>query len=104
MWIRIRTADGPSITLPVPLSMLRSRWLWQIIARHTGRREEQGQKLPAAADSGQIITAAGAREESFDPETARLAIVELTRYIRRHGHFTLVEVQSADGDHITITV
>ena len=94
MWIRIRAADGPNITLPVPLSMLRSRWLWQIIARHTGRREEQGRKLPAAE----------AREESFDPETARLAIVELTRYIRRHGHFTLVEVQSADGDHITITV
>ena len=123
MWIKIRTTDGPNLTLPVPLSMLKSRWLWRMIARHAGGEEAHENALAAEGDAGSIaaeggagciitaeggaesiITADEAETELFDPEMARQAIIELSAFIRRHGHFTLVEVQSADGDHITITV
>ena len=114
MWIKIRTADGPHLTLPVPLSMLKSRWLWRMIARHAGGEEAHENALAAKDDAWSIIAAEGdargiipedeADTELFDPEMARQAIIELSAFIRRHGHFTLVEVQSADGDHITITV
>ena len=114
MWIKIRTADGPNLTLPVPLSMLKSRWLWRMISRHIGGEEahenalaaegDAGSIVAAEGDDGSIITADEAETELFDPEMARQAIIELSAFIRRHGHFTLVEVQSADGNHITITV
>ena len=123
MWIKIRIADGPNLTLPVPLSMLKSRWLWRMIARQIGGEEAHENALAAEGDAGSIvaeggagciitaeggaesiITADEAETELFDPEMARQAIIELSAFIRRHGHFTLVEVQSADGDHITITV
>ncbi|MBQ9890535.1 MAG: hypothetical protein IJM39_03915 [Firmicutes bacterium] len=80
MWIRIKQTDGPSFSLPVPLVMLRSRLLWSIVEKHGG--EEAAQYAPMA----------------------RAMMRELSAYVRTHGHFTLVDVESADGETVKITV
>ena len=80
MWIRIKQTDGPSFSLPVPLVMLRSRLLWSIVEKHGG--EEAAQYAPMA----------------------REMIRELAAYVRANGHFTLVDVESADGETVKITV
>ena len=79
MWIRIKQAEGPNLAFPVPLMLLQSRLLWRLIERNTSM------------------------DERYSP-MAREAVAELSRYVRRHGHFILVEVQSADGEHIKIVV
>ena len=80
MWIRIRPKDGPNISIPVPLSLAGSRFLWNMV------RKSDGPGAEAAA--------------VFDPEMTR----ELRKYIRKHGHFVLVDIESADGDIVKITI
>ena len=78
MWIRIRTDEGRRISIPVPLFMLKSPLMWRIAARYSG---EGAQYLPAAK------------------EMCR----ELSRYVKAHGHFVLVDVESSDGTTVKIT-
>ena len=80
MWIRIKQQDGPNFSLPVPLVMLKSPLLWSLVAKHGG--EEAAQYAPMA----------------------RAMMRELSAYVRTHGHFTLVDVESADGETVKITV
>ena len=60
--------------------MLKSPLLWSIVAKHGG--EEAAQYAPIA----------------------RAMMRELSAYVRTHGHFTLVDVESADGEIVKITV
>ena len=80
MWIRIKQPDGPNFSLPVPLAMLRSRLFWSIVEKHGG--EEAAQYAPMAQEM----------------------VRELSAYVRAHGHFTLVDIESADGEIVKITV
>ena len=80
MWIRIRSADGPNLSIPVPLCLARSGILWRIVEKYGGQD---------VADYAPL---------------AREMVCELRRYVRKHGHFCIIEVRSHDGDHIKITV
>ena len=80
MWIRIKQTDGPNISLPLPLGLLKSRLIWRIAEKHGG--EEAAQYAPMA----------------------REMIRELAAYVRANGHFTLVDVQTADGETVKIVV
>ena len=80
MWIKIKTQDGPNLSLPVPLSLVGSKLL-----------------LGLAAKNG-------------DPQTAEYApyaadiVRELREYVRRNGHFMLVDVERQNGDIVKIKV
>ncbi|MBR5730783.1 MAG: hypothetical protein IKX89_02400 [Firmicutes bacterium] len=80
MWIKVNAHDGPHFTLPVPLSLAGSRFVWSLVAKYGS--EEAAAIAPFAAGM----------------------VHELRRYVRENGHFTMVDVQSSDGDIIKITV
>ena len=80
MWIKIWTQEGNHFNLPVPLFLLGSPAVLRLAARFGG--EEVARFAPIAGDIAR----------------------ELRRYIRNNGHFTLVEVESSEGDSIEITV
>ena len=46
----------------------------------------------------------GSIKPKIDPVTARHLIHELNRIKRKHGRFTLVDVESADGDIVKIVL
>jgi len=79
MWIRIKTDEGRRFSILVPLFMLRSPLMWRIAARYSG---EGAQYMPAAKEM----------------------CAELSRYVKKHGHFVLVDVESAEGEKVKITV
>ena len=80
MWIRIRPQEGPKMTIPVPLCLAGSRWIWNMLSKFNG--PQSAEIAPFASDM----------------------VRELRRYVRRNGHFTLVDVQDSEGDSVTITV
>ena len=80
MWIRVNTHDGPRFSIPVPLSLAGSRFVWRMVAKYNGGQTTD--LAPYAADIAR----------------------ELRSYVRRNGHFTLVDVQSSEGDTVKITV
>ena len=80
MWIKVKSQDGPNISLPVPLSVTGARLLVKIAVKHGG--PEAGQYAPLAADM----------------------VRELRRYVRKNGHFVMVDVDSRDGTMVKITV
>ena len=81
MWIRIRPQEGPKFNIPVPLSLAGSKFIWKMVARANGGQE-------------------AAKYAPFAAEIVR----ELRSYVRRNGHFTLVDVEDSEGDRVTITV
>ncbi len=80
MWIKVNAKGGPHFTIPVPLFLAGTRPVINMLTRING--SEATWYAPMA---GEIVS-------------------ELRRYVRKHGHFTLVEVISSEGDHIKITV
>ena len=80
MWIKIRTPEGPNLSIPIPLSLARSRLLLSIAAKFSS--EETVKYLPY------MRSMAG----------------DLKDYVRKHGHFTLVDIESSDGSTVKITV
>ena len=80
MWIRIRPQEGPKFNIPVPLSLASSRVIWKMVSKY---------------NSGEAA--------KYAPYAAEI-VRELRRYVRRNGHFTLVDVQDSEGDRVTITV
>ncbi len=102
MWIRVRPVDGPKISIPVPLVLLKSRWIWRMIGKYSGGNTAVSQYAEMESGTEQSLPVK-TDPMQFYP-VAREAYSELTRFIRVHGHFTLVEVISSEGDHIKITV
>jgi hypothetical protein len=80
LWIRINEADGPKISIPVPLFLAGSPVALKMMSRYVG--QDAAKYAPAA---GKIVR-------------------ELRRYVRKHGHFTLVDIESSDGTCLRITV
>ncbi|MBQ4467425.1 MAG: hypothetical protein II918_04320 [Firmicutes bacterium] len=80
MWIKVNTQDGPHFSIPIPLFLAGTRPVINMLTKING--PENCWYAPMA---GEIVR-------------------ELRRYVRKHGHFTLVEVISSEGDHIKITV
>ena len=84
MHIRIHTADGFRLSLPIPNALLLNKaaagWLVVLLARH----------LPS--------------KTPLTPAQARQLVVALRRWRRAAPDRTLVDVQSADGDKVRITL
>lgn len=83
MKIIVKDADsGFHISIPLPLFVLRSRHIWRL-----GIFDGLDDKAKAAA-----------------ADFARTAAKALRRYVQKNGHFKLVEVHSAGGDTVEISV
>ena len=80
MWITIRNPEGPNFSLPAPLFLMKSR-LMLLMAQKSGS-DEFAKVYPYLKD----IYAA------------------IRDYVRKNGHFTLVDIESADGSKVRITV
>ena len=80
MWIKVNAQGRPHFTIPLPLFFIGTRPVIDILSRINGL--EAARYAPMA---GEMVR-------------------ELRRYVSKHGHFTLVEVISSEGDHIKITV
>ena len=80
MWIKIKTQDGPNLSLPVPLSLVGSKLLLGLAAKNGD--PQAAEYAPFAADM----------------------VRELRDYVRRNGHFMLVDVEYHNGDIVKIRV
>ena len=80
MWLRIKAEGGPNLSLPLPLCLLKSRLLWSIIEKHADEQIAQYQPI------------------------AREVLGELSSYVRTYGHFVLLDVESANGEKVRITI
>ncbi len=80
MWIKIKTQDGPNLSFPVPLSLAGSKLLLSLAAKNGG---------PQAAEYAPYATD---------------IVRELREYVRRNGHFMLVDVERQNGDIVKIKV
>ncbi|MBO5994826.1 MAG: hypothetical protein J6Q41_04880 [Firmicutes bacterium] len=80
MWIKVNAKDGPHFSIPIPLFLAGTRPVINMMSKYGG---------PTMANYAPM---------------AKDIISELRRYVSKHGHFTLVEVISSEGDHIKITV
>ena len=80
MWIKVNVKGGPHFTIPIPLFLAGTKPVINMLSRING--PEFAKYAPMA---GEIVS-------------------ELRRYVRKQGHFTLVEVISSEGDHIKIMV
>ena len=84
MWIKININGGPKFSIPVPLFVLGMPFVWNMIAKQN-------------AGGGGIVPQG---MEKIGSE----AISELRNFIRRNGHFTMVDIESSDGTIVKITV
>ena len=82
MTIKVYPNDGPKIRLWIPTGAMK----WRVIYRALEKRSKGsfdfaslGAKMPAL-------------------------VKELRRYVRRHGHFNLIEVRDKDGTYVLIRV
>lgn len=80
MWIKIKTQDGPNLSFPVPLSLVGSKLLLGFVAKNGD--PQAAEYAPYAAD----------------------IVRELREYVRRNGHFMLVDVERQNGDIVKIKV
>jgi hypothetical protein len=80
MTIKVLPKDGPKIRLWLPMGVLKWRVIYRALNKHS--------------------------ESSFDfralSQLMPKAVKELRGFIRRHGHFNLVEVRSSDGTYVLI--
>lgn len=99
--MRIRVKDGDTnINIPIPTGLVFNRvsvWLWLRFARKMAKHNDK--YLPDSVE---------ASTDSFFlnvPDRKVYALCdELMRVKRRYGSWTLVEVQSADGEEVHITL
>ena len=80
MWVKIKTQDGPNLSIPVPLSLAGSKLLLSLAAKNGD--QQAAEYAPFAADM----------------------VRELREYVRRNGHFMLVDVECQNGDIVKIKV
>lgn len=84
MLIRIK-ADGHNIHLWLPTSLLKSRIGYNVV-KNMLRHNQTESAMPIS------------REQVVEMHTV------IKRAIKEHGHFNLVEVESADGQKVLIRV
>ncbi len=70
------------IILAVPTSAIGWRWIWRLVNKHA-RPED----TPAISE-----------------ETAEKLAGEIKKYVRKNGHFDLVNIESADGERVRIRI
>lgn len=97
MRIKVK-GDGHNLSIPIPTGLIFSKasvWLYLKLARSFSSRAKQ--YIPANVE----ITADEILEKL--PEEAVYALcAEIMRIKRKHGHWELVNVKSADGEEVQI--
>ena len=85
MIVRVETPElRIPIVLSVPLTFLKSRWIWRMVTRYA--EEDTKQKLlPLRNPAEELINA-------------------LQDYQKKYGHFNLVEVEEKDGTRVLIRI
>lgn len=93
-------AEGHNINIPIPTGLIFSKASVKIYLKLAKRFSSRAKKHIS-----------GQREEKLEkyldniPEEAILAVcAEIMRIKRKHGHWDLVEVKTADGEDIKITL
>ncbi len=79
MIIKIRSADGPNLFIPIPTGLLCNRLTAGLAAK-------------AMAQNGYTAT----------PEQMVRLFKALRRYKRKHPDWVLTEIRSADGDYVYV--
>ena len=79
MLVKVRSTDGPNLTIPIPTGLFCNRLTAGIAAK-------------AMAQNGMTIT----------PEQMVRLFKTVRRYKRNHPDWVMVEVQSADGDYVYV--
>lgn len=69
--------------LHLPNACLKSRWLWRLLVKYDKSHSIDYQKAIVAS---------------------RLIYRSLKQYIRHHGHFDVVHVDTAEGEEISIRI
>ena len=80
MKIHIKSNDGYGIKLWLPTSLLKSKFILKNIKKHSGIDIEPLMNLLPKINK------------------------TLKTYIKKHGHFTVVDVRSSNGDKVIIKV
>ena len=80
MKIHVKSSDGHKIKLWFPTSLLKSKFILNNIKKYGGT--------------------------DIEPLMESLPIIykTLKTYIKKHGHFTLVDIRSSDGEKVIIKV
>ncbi len=81
MVIRIRSQDGPNLTIPLPTGLVFNGITAEIAARAT-------RSTVAPMNAAQL----------------RRLFAAIRHYKKKHPDWVLVEVRSADGDYVKITM
>jgi hypothetical protein len=80
MKIHIKSNDGYGIKLWIPTSLLKSKFILKNIKKYGG----------------------------IDIEPLMILLPKINKtlkaYIKKHGHFTLIDVRSSDGDKVIVKV
>ena len=92
MWIKINANGGPKISIPVPLFLAGMPFVWRMIAKSNAQGDGEVDETSLTEWSGAM--------QRLGPK----AIRDLRQFIHRNGHFTMVDIETADGDTVKITV
>ena len=80
MKIHVKSSDGHKIKLWLPISLFKSKFILNNIKKYGG------------IDIEPLI------------ESLPIIYKTLKTYIKKHGHFTLVDIRSSDGEKVIIKV
>lgn len=99
--MRIRlSGEGHNIQIPVPTRMIFSKfsvWLYLNLARKLSSRASRYVPENVEISVDEIL-------EKLPDEAVYALSAEIMRIKRKYGHWNLVEVKSADGEEVTITL
>jgi hypothetical protein len=99
MRIKVK-GDGHNINIPIPTGLIFSKASVKIYLKLAKRCSGRAMEYMSSEREEKV-------ENFLDnmPDEAILAVcAEIMRIKRKHGHWDLVEVKTADGEHIQITL
>ncbi len=99
MRIRVK-GEGHNINIPIPTGLIFSKpsvWLYINLARKLSSRASRYVSENVEVSVDEIL-------EKLPDEAIYAICGEIMRIKRKHGHWNLVEVKSADGEEVTITL
>lgn len=93
-------ADGHDIRIPVPTGLIFSKpsvWLYLKLARKYSSRASEYIPADIEITADQLL-------DKFSDEAVYALCQEIMRIKRHHGHWDLVDVQTASGEEVHITL
>ena len=93
-------AEGHNITIPIPTRLIFSKasvWLYLKLARKLSSRAKQYIPAEVEVTVDEIL-------EKIPDEAVYILCAEIMRIKKKHGYWKLVEVDTAGGEHVEITL